>query len=1399
MYPKNQKSDNEPILSGHLWAYILLTSFFFLFAQMVFAQNSLSVGNLKFTHIGPSQGLANPKVTDLYQDSYGFIWIGTEYGLYRFNGYECTDWTTIPGDTSSISANHISYQMAFHEDENHNLFIATFNGGLNYFDRKKEKFTRYLAGDYDYNSLSSNAINAITGDRRGGLWVATNGRGLNHFDPKSGKFKWYWSEKDNPDTLVGEGTLVTLLLDKNGLLWIGTGNGLSCFDPGKEHFERYYPDASDPNSLSGEFVTSILEDSMGRVWVACMDGLNLWDNGNFKRFYPNENLPYRNDNYNYITNLFEDSEGNLWAGTIAGLLHWEVTGNEVQFTPVLHNPADPKSISKGSIHGILEDRLGNLMFGTEDGVSILNKTAVHFMDQRFSHLQGAFPSIGDGESFRAAIEVNNNLWFCNDKGIFIYELNKQPRQILKDKVTALYSGKNGRVYAGTVESSIAFYILDPKSGQIIERHERVRKPEPTAFEFQGSRIETFVEDNKGFVWMATKSVLTRFDPETKLFQRFYSHKDKPKSLTNSSINDLHLDMIGQLWVATDAGLNRLDTAQLAKPFGDELLFDHYRYDLNEESSLSSDLVFCLLEDADGYIWAGTETGLNRFDPQTNRWDRFFKENGLPGNKITDLIEDSHNNLWTCTANNGIAKYDGKNFMRFTAEDGLHSNHFTKKASFNMQDGTLVFCNTEGVNAFQTTDLTTKEGPLPPVYFTDFQIFNKYVPPDGKDSLLKKAIYLMPDITLKFSQRVFSFKIAALDYARPRRQQYRYRLESFGGNTAWISLNNNRLITLSNLLPGEHHLYVQASADGKVWHSPDKALRIVVRPPWWGSWWAILFYIFLILGIIYFTYRFRLRQKLAGAEARRLRELDQVKNRLYTNITHEFRTPLTIILGVVDRLYGQVGYAARESLKMVGRNGRQLLDLVNQMLDLAKLESGALRPNMVQSDVILFLKYLLESFHSMADSKDISLRFASPTDSFTMDYDPERLRQIVSNLLSNALKFTPSGGEVSLTVDVTDFENLSHLNLAVTDTGKGIPPEKLPHIFDRFYQADDSATRQAEGTGIGLTLTKELIKLLGGEINVESEMGRGTKFTVTLPVAKHEKPQAGVRIVASVPAPSMLAADPEMVNPHLSKPTASPSLLIIEDNADVVRYVSQVLQNSYQLAIAPNGKAGVEKAKQEMPDLIISDVMMPEMDGFEVCRWLKNDASTSHIPIVLLTARADAESKIKGLEQGADAYLPKPFYERELKATLKNLLENREKLRHYYTSGEFLGSGKSPVNASSANRINPQDEAFLKKILQTVEAHLDDRKLSAEKLAELMLTSYSNLYKKTSALTGMHVTEYIRHIRLHKAAAMLKENGELTISQISLEVGFNSLQFFSREFRKVFGISPSAYRKGQNKK
>ncbi|MEM6320458.1 MAG: hybrid sensor histidine kinase/response regulator transcription factor, partial [Bacteroidota bacterium] len=620
--------------------------------------------------------------------------------------------------------------------------------------------------------------------------------------------------------------------------------------------------------------------------------------------------------------------------------------------------------------------------------------------------------------------------------------------------------------------------------------------------------------------------------------------------------------------------------------------------------------------------------------------------------------------------------------------------------------------------------------------------------------------------------------STLNFFQAERTNYQYWLK--GVHSDWQDNGNQRTLTFAGLKAGDYQLKVKAVNPDLQFLEDTITLDIAITPPWWQTWWAYSLYGLLGITGILLAYRFQLNRQLEKAETQRLQELDTLKTRFFTNITHELRTPLTLILGVADQLKKSAKKEIRQKAGMIGRNGQQLLDLINQILDLSKLESGKLPIQLVHGDLIPYLNYLMESFHSVAAEKNIRLHFLAEVPTLLIDYDAEKIKQITQNLLANALKHTPENGDIYL--QVRQLEN--KVELTFRDTGKGIHPGQLPHIFERFYQTD----AQNYGSGIGLSLTKEIVEALDGKITVQSQLGKGSSFTISLPIQQNvQTPLA--KLIGPIGEKTSTKTVYDLTKLNDTKAPDTPLLLLIEDNEDVRHFLVDCLKNQYRLVTVTNGQSGIEKALADIPDLVISDVMMPEKDGFEVCRILKTTDQTSHIPIILLTAKADQTSKLAGLEHGADAYITKPFAEAELQVRIQKLLELRRRLQQRYQSPDFWE--KSALPAATI------EDEFVLKVRQLVEANLTNSQFGISQLCQKIGISRVHLHRKLKALTNQSTTQFINRIRLQKARTLLK-NSQLNVSEIAYEVGFSDPAYFSRLYSGAFGEAPSVSR-GRDRK
>ncbi|MCB9264079.1 MAG: response regulator [Lewinellaceae bacterium] len=927
-------------------------------------------------------------------------------------------------------------------------------------------------------------------------------------------------------------------------------------------------------------------------------------------------------------------------------------------------------------------------------------------------------------------------------------------------------------------------------------------------------VTTIYEDKTGRLWVGTNLGLNLFDRENQQFRQYYY---QPKTMNENSItDDLLEDNEGNLWIPyVQRGITMLNpkTGRLTR----------YRYNPNDPNTISTDYITDLLLDKKGRFWVASAAGLDLFAFQPEQEPPFtVVKRQLVQAPINSMLEDGNGILWLGTLQ-GLIRFDPETeaVRKYNTLDGLPSQAFDGGGEFKSpRTGELFFPTDGGLLIFHPDSL--KDNPfIPPIAITSLYYYDSM---DKSGTPIEaQNISYQEEIGLPYHQNTVVVEFAALSYNKTPKNQYAYKIEEINDN--WIQLGTKRELTLTNLNPGIYNLWVKGSNGDDIWNEKGTRLKIIIRPPWWLTTTAKASYIILLLITLYALYRYLLTQRLKEAEAHRLRELDQVKTRLYTNITHEFRTPLTIILGMADRAVNNPKEWLLEGGRMIKRNGQRLLHLVNQMLDLAKLESGSMPLHMVNGDIIRYLRYLNESFHSYAELKGISLHFIPSVDVYPMDFDPAKLLDIISNLVSNAVKYTPEGGNVYMQVQEVQKDSMPFLEIKVVDTGVGMDEEELQHVFDRFYQAQapsqppprgeeirpperggiartgqqkagrreptsplwgDRGGLGGAGTGIGLALTRELVKLLGGEVNAESQKGKGSTFTVILPVAQVAE-KAGQPEDALVQSQGLsFTENVSFTSPEEVPPAEAnlPLLLIIEDNQDVVQYLISCLDGEYQLVAAPNGQAGIDKAIELVPDIIVSDVMMPEKDGFEVCNTLKQDERTSHIPIILLTAKADIESKLEGLQLGADAYLPKPFNERELNIRLKKLIELRRSLQERF--------GNNTAELSAGGRAFPLEDEFLRKVRQLVNDNLSDADYGIVQLCRALNMSRSQLFRKLKALTGKPTSLFIRSIRLQKAKQLLLDTG-LNVSEIAYEVGFTSPAYFTRAFSEEFGVAPSGVR------
>jgi len=1318
------------------------------------------------TVLSVNEGLSQGMVFDIIQSRDGYIWIATKDGLNRYDGYRFKIYAPDPFDPFSIAASETWHLF---EDSKGRIWVF-YKGGIDVLVPGASHFfhvPKSLLKGFEFSPGYIACRVAEGGD--GSIWVTENfrlwrikisGEMLAQAEKEgnaSPAFEVSRIQSTNSDGQPEKFTSVYYSAARK--LLVGTFSGLCNLDAATQKLT--------PAALAKQEVYILGVDKREHIFLSGSVAANAAAGTQKTAGPPNWIVwavePGKAQPYFSVPTLASfkfDDAGNLWTYQVKELTKWKTE----RFTKG-GNPEFEWTTSEAIANSpyfdfgvICIDRSGIIWIGT-NGYGL----------RKIVPQQPKFSSYLPLISQRRIFEDPTGLLICAERPALAFTSKNFSRFIknpwLKDPSFltqgVLVFDENGNAWIN-------------KQGEELMR---VEKQTGAVGRFPWKAFG-LVMDRKQVLFGINTSELMAFDTKTGQSKQFPF--DEPQRLQASFWQHyVHLSPSGVIWIFGLEGLIK------AAPSDSGYRFTYYRNKPNDRTSLSNDFVCDVADDPvepETYLWVGTKGGgLNRLNIKTGKFIHYRTAEGLPDNVVYGILSENTSSakggrLWMST-NKGLSRFDigaGK-FTNFTVADGLQSNEFNLGSYLKTRDGHLVFGGVNGLTVFHPDSLSFNPN-TPQTRIVGIEVNNRPIEVNGT-SMLRLA-YHQNFLTLSFS---------ALEFTNPGQNQYRYQLISkklFGNGEEenWNNLGAENTVSLTGLPPGHYTFKVLGSNNDGNWSQSPAVLEFVIQPPWWATWWAYLLYLLGALAIVVLVYRNKLRQNLQQQEARRLRELDAFKSRFFTNISHEFRTPLTVILGATEQL-GELKDVSevKEKAGLIRRSSQNLLRLINQLLDLAKLESSTLTLNYVQGDVLPYLRYIAESLHSLANAQNVLLRVESPEKQIVMDYDPERLMQIVYNLLSNAIKFTPSGGQVILKAAL----EASRFDLSVTDNGAGIPAADLPHIFDRFYQAKNLEKAKAGGTGIGLALTRELVQLLGGHITVQSEEGRETTFSISLPVHRQAS-------VAALPAPAEREGTAGKVEDAPAENKADlPTLLIVEDNPDVVDFLTACLKPFYHIEYAFNGRAGIEKAIETIPDIVVSDVMMPEKDGFEVCRTLKEEERTSHIPLVLLTARVGVENRIAGLRHGADAYLAKPFHQEELLATLENLLELRRKLQARYRNMDW----KQPAPEKELPPAGKPDmeDAFLQKVASQLEAHLDDANFSVPELAGKMGLSQSQLYRKIKALTDLSTAVFIRRYRLQKGKQLLQTT-ELTMAEIAYQVGFTTPNYFSDAFFEEFGVRPNAMRK-----
>ena len=1352
--------------------------------------------NINITHLTTKDGLSNNHVTAVLEDRKGFIWLATSDGLNKWDGYGFEVFKKNPNGPGSLPCNHI---LSLAEDELQNIWIGTNNHGLARYNTAEQKIYRYETLP-DNNTIPGNIVRCITVDKQNNVWVGTNyglakyngetdnftrmafpseatgsleytldirdivqidrrtliiqcNEGLYSLDLAAEKI----SKVDNPLPTI-DGMLFTqkepICFDHKNQLWIGSTRGLIKYNLVTKSYQIYRNHKNDKNSISSHNFSAIFEDSQGHIWIGTSNrGLNRYneETDDFT-VIKNETYPESQLSTDIVTNIYEDSHANLWFASMeGGAGYFNDKNSKIEYFK--YNPNDPNSLSSNKIGAIHQDDNGDIWIGTKD--SELNKllNEKRAIERYRLKSESIAPSILDIE------KAGPNLLY----------------------ITGWETG---------------LYAFNTKNGQFTDLMKDARINEkPISPNIKGMKL-----DSKGKLWLATHSAdgIVIYDPA---LNKFFNH-ESPGPYNTDLLNieyavSFEEDSQKRLWVISYVGIYMFDGA-----------FHAFNHDPADTQTPSTDYAYTLYEDAAKNIWIGNANGLDKIGERDGKWvtERYSNKYELPNN-IKGILEDDKGYLWL-SSNREITRFNPitQATKHFYIDNEMPNHEFYERSCLKSTKGELYFGGTNGLIKFHPDSLNEIEENHR-VHLVDFQIFNESQKVGGENSPLTRSISDTKAIVLDYNQSVLTFEYVAVQHNKLRPLEYAYKMEGFDEH--WYFVGDKRFATYTNLPPGDYTFHVKVAEGTHLRETSGTSLDLTIKPPLWRTNLAYVCYLLIILLIFYayrksVLYREKLKNQLAldQIEIQNVRNNNLMKLRFFTNISHEFRTPLTLIKAPIEKLMETNGQLDIEEQKyqyrLIKNNTSKLLRMVNQLMDYRKLEAGNLVLEPSQGDIIFFCRNIWSIFSPLAVKKDITYDFHTSMKSLTMEFDPDKLDKIISNILSNAFKYTLEHGHISLSIEKKEAAlnpesaQAPFLSIRIIDDGVGIPEKDLPFIFDRFYSQERKGARKKEGTGIGLTLAKELTELHGGEISVKSEEGKGSDFEILLPIrkahplAKKEEGEPVDHFSKKEGADGAIdrkADEQQRTDSSKDTPRSKCKLLIVEDDEEMGLFLQKELSAEFKTSLAKDGEEGLRRAFFDIPHIIISDVTMPNMDGITFCRSIKSDERTSHIPVVLLTARHAQGKQLEGLESGADDYIFKPFNLAILKSRIHNILHSRRELMEKFKKGAGLEFGHEGIER--------KDRDLIQSIIEIVVKHIQEEKLNADFLAERINMSRSMVYLKIESLTGQSVNEFIRNIRLKRSTQLLLESGR-TITEIAYAVGFNSQSYFTRSFIKQFGVSPKEF-------
>ncbi|EDP71352.1 two-component system sensor histidine kinase/response [Flavobacteriales bacterium ALC-1] len=1381
-----------------------IRAFFFMLFLCLLNYYSWSQEKVKaYDFVSIKEGISKVGIYTINQDDLGFIWLGTNgAGLYRYDGNSYQSYKYIIDDSASLSNNFVQCSYL---DAKKRLWFGTENG-LNLYDSDNDKFKRIPNTAFNLDISANISVRSLKEDSKGNLFIGTLDSGLFKMDMGDLTIERVVSSEYLESISLN---VKAIQIDESEKVYVGTNRGVKEYDY-KTNTLRLSEFKSIDGSVSIEkVVESLIIDEQNNIWIGTEND-GLIKVGPIEK--TNNEAYFKIDNFSFSTNkilsLVNLSNGTILCGTENdGLVHVDINGNILKKYQASKTNVD--SILSNSIWSLFIDNDERVWLGHYNkGVSVYDK-----LYDKFNEIKSLPQNINSLQHVSVtAIEQdeNENLWIAMDGGgidilnkkknefTHINSLNDQSYSALtSDYIEALLIDKDENVWAGSWDKGL--FYLKKGSKKFVNYNVDNTKGDLTS-----NRILTLDEDAEGIIWIGSyDNGLHSFNPKTEKFIHYNFGPFLENRLSNIEIRKVVVDYKDHIWIGTEIGLFKIEKLTNGKlsviPMYDKMPEKFTNHN-------SSHKIFSVFESEDHSIWVGTRgAGMCKYNRQSDTFIWYNILNGLVEENINGITQSKDGNIWLA-GNLGITKLDVNEniFTNYTSNDGLLSNDYNINSTFRDKEGLLYFGNFQGVDYFNPAEIEINEN-LPSLYLTDFKLFNEKVLPGQEGVPLEKVISKTDSLTLNSKQSVFTIEYSSINYTRPEKNEYAYYLEGY--ETAWNYVGKKRSATYTNLDAGDYVFKLKAANNDGIWNETPLLLNITILPPWWKTTWALISYALLVLLGVYFLNKItqtRIKDKQLVANERNNRKLEKGLNekkiQFFTNISHEFRTPLSLIIGPLEDIIKNDSSSLPERVKekhnTIHKNTKRLYRLINELLDFRKLELNKVRIKVQELNLVSFTKNVASHFKEEAFIKNIHLSIDTDIQDISVWADERMLEKIIFNILSNAFKVTTEGGAISVDLSAkedlvdlplaNDKEKIEAVEISISDTGPGLKQDQVDKIFKRFYQVENLNKTYYGGTGIGLEVVQNFVKLHKGKVEVKSKIGTGTTFTIILP-ASGKYFSKNERLVEKVI--DQIVKEENFVIPAVIKEkeneeqhkisSVSQTLLVVEDNTELRNYLKNELKTQYKVLLAKNGKEGLQVAREFLPDIIITDVIMPEMDGFIFCKHIKSDIKTSHIPLLMLTAKARVENRMEGIEKGADAYMVKPFDVGLLKLRLSQLITSRQLIFNKYFSVI------SDIDTKSATSM---DKEFIEKVLSFINESIGDPNLNVESLASQLNLSRSQFYRKIKALTNQTANEFIRNIRLIKAKQLI-ESGNNNISEVCYKVGFSSPSYFTKCFKSHFGILP----------